>query len=1152
MNLTLAAIRRPVWVLMAMLAMLVLGFLGLRSMPREQNPEVDFPFVTVTTAYPGAGPEEIETLVTKPIEDAVTSVEGVKQIQSTSLEGVSVVSIEFELGIDSDVALQDVTSKVNAIVGSLPVDAERPVASKLNVAAQPILTIAVESDSLSSLQLRDLVDDRIRARLARIEGVADIAVRGGEVREIRVAVDRDRLISYGLGIRDALSAIAGSTLDVPSGRIERGATEVGVRMSGEFNSVDELRNLVIPITDRQRPNTPPAIVRLKDIATITDGPAERTEISRINGRDAVVMTIQKTREGNTVAITDNVLKALDELEQVYPVKFTATSKSADRVNESLEDLYIALVFGIGLVVLIIYIFLHNFRGTLIVALAIPTSLFAAFAAIAALGFTLNTMTMLGLSLAIGILVDDAIVVLENTYRHLTMGEAPADAAFNGRMEIGLAAVSITLVDVVVFIPIALMGGIVGQFMRPFALTVVAATLFSLFVSFTLTPMLASRWYRENEYREPERGFAGWFERRLHAFADGYKVALDWGLRHRWWVIWMGVGALIGVVLAIAGSFMSSYLEAISPARVFLILGVVIAVGVSLFGSSRARRLRANLVGAAVFAVAMAGAGAIGHFFAGLKGAPLFQFTFFPNVESGLIQVDVTLAPGSSLDRTLQVVKRVEEAAMGIPEVNYVTSIVGRQSASGFGVGNTGSQYASLTVSLKPKRALLDTIEFWKKHDESLRTRKQTTIQTELMQRIGKVPGAEIVVHGQGNFGPGGDIQVAVRSLDPANALPAAEKVAEILRGLEGVVNVGLSSKPGKPELSVIPDRTKLADNDLSVAQMGAVLRALYEGNTDAKYREGGREYDIRVNLSDATRKQISELENVPVTFRDGRPVLLSEVARIERTIKQDKVERLDRQRQVTAYGYLLPGYVAGSTGARLREVLRNTDLGEGVTWQELGQNQAQQNEQGHMAVAFLLALIFVFMVLAALFDNILYPLIIQLAQPQAMVGALLALMITGKPFDIVGFIAVIMLIGLVGKNAILLVDFANTLRSRGLNRHEALLESGRTRMRPILMTTLALILAMIPLAVSLGRGSEFRSPLGVIIIGGMSLSTLLTLFVIPCSYTIFDDLSRFIGGAMRALTGRMLKQPNDGGAPPERDGHGGTARQPGEVPERVE
>lgn len=1135
-----------------MLAMLVLGYLGLKSMPREQNPEVDFPFVTVTTAYPGAGPEEIETLVTKQIEDAVTSVEGVKQIQSTSLEGASVVSIEFELGIDSDVALQEVTSKVNSIVGRLPLDAERPVASKANISALPILSIAVESDSLSALQLRDLVDDRIRARLARIEGVADISVRGGQIREIRVAVDRQRLISYGLGIQEALDAVAGSTRDVPSGRIERGGTEVGVRMSGEFSSVEELRNLVIPITDRQNPNTPPAIVRLKDIAAVTDGPAERTEISRVNGRDAVVLTIQKTRDGNTVAITDNVLQALHELEQIYPVKFTVTTKSADRVNESLEDLYIALVFGIGLVVLIIYVFLHNFRGTLIVALAIPTSLFAAFAAIAALGFTLNTMTMLGLSLAIGILVDDAIVVLENTYRHLTMGEAPADAAFNGRMEIGLAAVSITLVDVVVFIPIALMGGIVGQFMRAFALTVVAATLFSLFVSFTLTPMLASRWYRENEYREPERGFSGWFEKRLHAFADSYKSALDWGLRHRWWVVWMGVGALTGVIFTIVGSFASSYADAAAAARVLVGPSMLIAAVATLFGGNRKRRVRSNLVGAMLFVGAMASAGVVGHFFAGLKGAPLFQFTFFPNVESGLIQVDVTLPPGSSLERTLEVVRRVEQHAMAIPEVDYVTSIVGRQSSGGFGIGNTGSQYASLTVSLKPKRALLDTIEFWKKHDESLRTKRQATIQTELMQRIGKIPGANIVVYPQGNFGPGGDIQVAVRSLDPAKALPAAQKVAEVLQGLEGVVNVGLSSKPGKPELSVIPDRTKLADNDLSVAQIGAVLRVLYEGNTDAKYREAGREYDIRINLSDETRKQVSELGTVPVAFRQGRPVLLSEVASVQRTVKQDKVERLDRQRQVTAYGYLLPGYVAGSTGAKLREILRSTDLGEGVTWQELGQNQAQQNEQGHMAVAFLLAIIFVFMVLAALFDNVLYPFIIQLAQPQAMVGALLALMITGKPFDIVGFIAVIMLVGLVGKNAILLVDYANTLRARGLSRHDALLQSGRTRMRPILMTTLALILAMIPLAVSLGRGSEFRSPLGVIIIGGMSLSTLLTLFVIPCSYTIFDDLSRHLGGGMRAITSRLLNGGDHGGERPGGDGKGVEEAKPGGALERID
>jgi HAE1 family hydrophobic/amphiphilic exporter-1 len=526
----------------------------------------------------------------------------------------------------------------------------------------------------------------------------------------------------------------------------------------------------------------------------------------------------------------------------------------------------------------------------------------------------------------------------------------------------------------------------------------------------------------------------------------------------------------------------------------------------------------------LFAGVMGVAGATGHFFAQIKGGPLFLFTFFPTVESGQIQVDITMPPDSSLNKTLEVVERVEKIAQGIPEVDYVTSLVGRQSAQGFGVGNTGSQYASVTITLKNKKALLDVIEFWKKK-EDLRTRRQTTIQTELMQKIGKVPGADIVVYNTGSFGVGGDIQVAVKSLDPDKALSAALKVAEMLRQIEGVVNVGVSSKPGKPELSVLPDRTRLADNDVSVAEMAAVVRVLYEGNTDAKYREGGKEYDIRVNLDDGARKDLNGLADMPITFKQGRPVLLKDLAEIARTVKKDKVERLDRQRQVTAYGYLLPGYVAGSTGVKLRRMLSEADLGAGVTWEELGQNQNQQREQGYIAVAFLLALIFVFMVLAALFDNILYPFIIQLAQPQAMVGALLALMITNKPFDIVGFIAIIMLVGLVGKNAILLVDYANTLRARGLDRHQALIESGKTRMRPILMTTLALVLAMIPLAASIGRGSEFRSPLGVIIIGGITLSTLLTLFVIPCSYTVFDDLSQWIGRRVTGVLGRLLKDP---------------------------
>jgi HAE1 family hydrophobic/amphiphilic exporter-1 len=1121
MNLTLLAIKRPVWVWMLVVAAIIMGWRAKGSLPVEQNPSTDFPWVTVQTAYFGASPDEIETQISKRIEDSVTTINGIESIQSTSTEGMSMVMIQFKLGTNTDTALSDVKSRVDSIINQIPKDAEKPVISKLNVASQPILFLAAESKKLTALQLRDLIDDRVKDSLSRIPGVADVAVSGGQVREIRVAVDKNRLLSYGLGIRDVLGSLTGATVNVPGGRITEGDRETSVRVKGEFKSVEEIQSLEIPVSDRQNPNATPAIVRLRDIATVTDGPAERTTISRINGRDAVILTVQKTREGNTVGITDAVKAELASLSKQYPIDFTVTLESAKQVKESIADLNAALIIGILLVVGIIYAFLHNLRGTLIVALAIPTCLFAAFAAIQAFGFTLNMMTMLGLSMAVGILVDDAIVVLENTYRHLVKGEKPEEAALNGRLEIGLAALSITMVDVVVFLPVAFMGGIIGQFFRPFALTVAAATLTSLFVSFTLTPMLASRWYREGENLEDKHGYAKWFDGRFHALADGYRKLLDRALKRRWLVFMAGWAILFGVFMMIGASTAKTMQEALKGPMMMAMMSV--AFGAIFFIGSALRR-RANfriVLGAAAFGASLMVFGAIGYGLGQNKGGPLFTQRFAGSGDQGQISIDIQMPASSSLERTLDVVQRIEGIARSMPETEYVVSTVGA-GATGFGARNTGSQYAQIQVNLKDKAALIDSLLFWVKHPE-YRTRGVEPIVTDLQQRIGKVPDAKVYVTAVTGFITGAAVQVSIMSNDATKVDPAAAKAMATLGTIPGIVNLDLSSKPGKPELVVRPDRVRLADNDLSVASLGAATRVIYEGDTSAKYREGGREYDIRVNLSDDVRQKPEELASVPVGFRQGNPVFLGSVAKVEPGVGPDKVERYNRQRQVTVLGYLLPGYVIGTVGQSIDSKLRSAELGDGVTFFQRGENEIMGREMPYMMSAFMLGIILVFLVLASLFNNILYPFIVQLAQPQALVGALLALIIANKPTDVVSMMGFIMLIGLVGKNAILLVDYTNTLRERGHNRHDALVEAGPTRLRPIMMTTLAMVLSMLPVALALGRGSEFRAPLGIVIIGGLTLSTLLTLFVIPCSYTLFDDLSNSFSKLLRR--GRPKVEP---------------------------
>ena len=498
MELTKAAINRPVFIFMLMLAAIGVGLLSFYTMRVELNPEVNFGAVTVSTTYPGAGPEEINNLISRKIEEAVSGVAGVREVTSTSVEGQSTVVVSLELEVDTNVALNDVRSKVDAITGNLPKDALKPQVTKFDASSAPVLNLSLTSKTLDSRALRTLVDDKIADRFGQINGVAAASVSGGDVREIQIQVKKDALLAYGIGIADVQQAVAGATLNAPSGKLVSGDREYSVRVLGEFKDSDEIRNMVFTVRDVSSPNAKPKTVHLSDVATIIDGSAERTAYSRLNGTDTVAITIQKTKEGNAVEITkgvDAVIKQLQEQYKDLGLSFVKTNETGKQITESLDDVTFALEFGIFLVALIVYIFLHNFRGTLIVALAIPTCIFASFIAMKMLGFTINNMTMLAMSLAIGVLVDDAIVVLENISRHLRLGEDPKEAALNGRGEIGLAAIAITLADVVVFLPVGTMGGIVGQFFKPMALGFVCAVLFSLFVSFTLTPMLASRWYR---------------------------------------------------------------------------------------------------------------------------------------------------------------------------------------------------------------------------------------------------------------------------------------------------------------------------------------------------------------------------------------------------------------------------------------------------------------------------------------------------------------------------------------------------------------------------------------------------------------------------------------------------------------------------------
>ncbi len=1117
MGLTRLALNRPIFMLMLMILAVLMGMISYSSMRKEEQPEVNFGTVTVTTVYPGAGPDEVNTLVTRKVEESISGVEGLEELTSTSQEGVSFVMARFKLETNMDVALNDVRAKVDAIVGRLPEDILKPTIGKFDNTSEPVLYMVLKGGRLNSRELRDLADDKLADRFARIGGVAQVSVSGGEVREIQVQVKKDKLLSLGIGIVDVQRAIGSASLNVPSGHMESGGREFAVRVLGEYRSLEDIENTALSLRDQNQQGGRPTVVKLKDVADIQDATAERRSWSRLDGSEAVVLTVAKTRDGNAMQISEDAHKVMTGIERDYGIKSIVTSDASERIGESLFDMISALMIGVVLVSLIVYVFLHNFRGTMIVAIAIPICIFSAFIALSALGFTINMMSMLALSLAIGVLVDDAIVVLENIYRHLKMGEDPVTAAINGRSEIGLAAIAITLADVVVFVPIATMGGVVGQFFKPLGIAFVAAVLLSLFVSFTITPMLAARWYRAGEDVEHPTGwFASRFERGFEALKAFYRRALAWSIAHRWFVFITGFVALFSVFMFIGGSFAQdvggAFTTGFGPMQFAVVVGIVV-FAINAFRRTIKPRLILN---AALFGLAFPIAAIAGFYYGQWKGEAVFKFAFFPPSDSGSVGVSLVLPPGTTLEKTQDVVRRVEDTVRKHPDVKYVLSDVGERGG-GWSGSETGTNYGQVRITLNDKQSPLDQMLFWVPKREKLRTRSDMSVAADMLQSLGRIPGVEMTVNAGEGVGFGAPIQMSFTSEDRDLLQQTASRIVDGLKSgaIKGVVSPEMSSKPGKPELRAIPDRTKLADVGMTSAEVAGTMRVLYEGNNDAKFRVRGREYDIRVMMDMRDRNDPKIVEQLPLTFVEGAPVYLSQVARMEPGVGVDQITRRDRIEEIKIDADLLPGFAAGTVQLEIDKWLQKEKLiPEGVRLKPLGQADVQNREQGYLFGAILIALVLVYMLLASLYNNLLYPFIIQLAQPQAMVGALLALMISDKTLNIVGMVGIITLVGLMGKNAILLVDYTNTLRSRGYSRLDALLESGPTRLRPILMTTLALILGMLPVALALGRGSEFRETIGITIIGGMTLSTLLTLLVIPCSYTIFDDLSQWWSGKM--------------------------------------
>lgn len=1090
MWLTTAAVRRPVLVAMAVLSFVVLGMRAHQDLPIELNPRIDFPVATIVTVYPGADPSGVETEVTKPIEDAVGTIPNIRYITSRSLQGVSTVVVEFELGTDMDSATADIRSRIQSLRPDLPQDILEPVVTKFEISALPVISLGMTGNR-PLWQIRKLADDVVAQRLARIDGVAQVVVAGGEKREIQVNVHSDRLAAHDLSLNDVVGSLAMANLNVPAGSIRSGDKEYVIRSLGKYTSLQEIRDTIIRVGDRRMGGlTQP--IRLSAIADVVDSVEEPTTLTRLNGKRSVGISVMKTADANTVYVADKVREELEEMKKILPsdIQFSIATDQSKFVRDALHDVNLALWLGIILATLVVFVFLHDVRGTFIIALAIPTSIFATFLVLRFLGHSLNMMVMTGLSLAIGVLVDDSIVVLENIFRHLERGELPEEAAINGRSEIGLAAVTITLVDVVVFVPMIFMGGIVGRFFKPFAVTVATSVLFSLLVSFTFTPMLAARLFQRRvkglaaRAETPLDHFFNYFDRFWGAWDRLYRKALEWALNHRALVFVTGNVALLNVLALMAPL----------PVRIAVAL---LTVAIGLMGAlisavKRSDQARGFLLISGALAVIT------------LSVQTIPTFAFMPRTDEGMIQISLEAPPQNNLQATERLVRKVEERLASMKEVHSFFTAVGSTAVAGFFGADTGPQFATIFARLVPKNDR-------QKSDKEIAQQLVGWAKSHL-------PGCTVAIREQSTaMGGIAPVEIDLMGPDRASLVRLSQKVMNLLRQMPELRDVQSTWRPGRPELRVLVDREKASDLGFSVGEVASLLRTAYEGNTDLKYTENGDDYPIRIRLAPEERTNPELLANLFLSPGfNHRPITLKEVATVQVNAAPVTLIRKQRQNCITVSANLAPWASLGNVREKIRQALSTVDPGgDQIAFGRYF--EAMTENFGHLNSSLRLSIVLIYMLMAALFNSLTLPFSIMLSLPQALVGAILFLMLSGKGVNIMSMIGLIMLLGLVTKNAILVVDYSNTLRARGLPREQAVAQAGETRLRPVLMTTLTMIFAVLPVALELGEGAEMRAPMAIAVLGGLTFSTLLTLLVVPVAYTLFDDLGLWV---RRVVSGR--------------------------------
>jgi HAE1 family hydrophobic/amphiphilic exporter-1 len=1007
MNIANISIRQPVLITMLMLALVVVGALGYSRMPVDLMPDISIPYVFVTTIYPGASPSEVQREISERLEQALGSVNGVKNITSSSSENVSTVLVEFNLEIAPTRAAEDVRERVAAIRGTFPTDAREPVIQRFDPSSAAILSFGIvdKTSKMPSDELRRLIVDKIKPRLDRIDGVADVAITGGLVRQIQVNLNLDDLRTRRLAPQQVVSAIQTENLNLPGGRVTENGRDITVRTPGNFQTVSEIGEIIIA-----NPRNVP--VYLKDVATVKDGFEEVTTYSRLNGLDTIIVSIRKQSGTNTVRVAEEVKTELERVRHDYAdLGITIANDQSEFIKRSTEDSIVDLILGGLFASLVVLFFFRDFRNTIVTVAGLPVIMIGTFAAMSALGLTLNIITLLALSLAVGLVIDDAIVVRENIFRHMERGETPKEASSRGTNEVSLSVLAMTLTVLSVFLPVAFTTGLIGKIFRDFGLTIAFAVAISLVEAFTLAPMLSAYFFKQ---RKPKPGHEnadetatqlGWLDRQ-------YRGMLGWSLRHK------KISTLIGLL-------------------VFL----------SIFGL-----------------------------------ASFVEMSFLPNVDSDIFSGSLQMSPGTPLAQTDALARQIEKQLKEIPDVTDVFSNVG---------GEGTPERASFTIKMRASGLLART-------------------EPEVRQRFVGIPGLAFSLQNTGMGGGSGvtgrTIQINLNTTGTFEELDQVSKnVMNAIASVPGVVDLDRTYQPGKPEAHVDVDRQRAARVGLSTAAVGATVRTLVNGQTVSRYREPGREADIVVRLRPEDRARLDDILSLAIPSQTGQSIPLRNVATLSSSTGPASIRRVNRQPQVVI-GMNIIGRTQAAVSRDIQARLKTIALPPSVTTNFGGQTTQMNESFGALLVSMIMSVIFVYMVLASQFGSFTQPLVLMLALPLSIIGAFLALLIVHFTFDMTAMIGIILLMGLVTKNSILLVDFTNRLRDQGMPRDQALLTAGPIRLRPILMTTLSLILGMLPVALGLGAGGSFRAPMAVAVIGGLITSTLLTLILVPVAYSIVDSL----------------------------------------------